>query len=191
MCLKNGDESGLELRWCMKCKTSAWPKHKKFCSTVDRSGILKLVENLLANPVLNIYLQACFILHFDLLRHPQLDEPFMARVDIGIEPADIPDFMKIFFRQLLEEKIKGMVQVNTFTPITTAEVELGSGSKEVWRLARESTNKMGFKHDSVGLVDMGNSENEQTIACPVHIQRVAMELVRQSRPLKRESAITG
>ncbi|KAJ6632099.1 hypothetical protein B0H10DRAFT_2426955 [Mycena sp. CBHHK59/15] len=203
-CFKNdGDEPGLKLSRCGKCKgvwycskecqTKHWPQHKLSCSAVDGSGIRKLVENFYSNRLLNTYLQACFILHFDLLRRPQLDKPFMARLDIGIEPADMPDFFNIFIGQPLGAgKIKGMVQVNAFTPLTPAAMaELTPMRKEIWRQARESANKMGYGGDSVGLVEMGSGESEQTITCPVHIHQPAMELVRASPPWEMKSAITG
>ncbi|KAJ6626094.1 hypothetical protein B0H10DRAFT_2000297 [Mycena sp. CBHHK59/15] len=204
-CLKSDEEPGLALRRCGKCKgvwycskecqIKHWPHHKKSCNIVDGSGILKLVNNLNSNPLFNQYLQACFILDFDLLRHPQLDKPFMARIDIGIEPADTTDLFNIFLGQpLSEEKIKGMVQVNAFTPATPAQMaELTPKRKEIWRKARESLNKGGFPGDSMGLMEFANGESEMTITVEVHIQRAAMQLVElgASTPFEMTSAITG
>ncbi|KAJ7457777.1 hypothetical protein FB451DRAFT_1372424 [Mycena latifolia] len=174
-CFKNdGNEPGLQLRRCGKCKsvwycskecqTAHWPLHKKSCSNVDGSGIRKLVEYFYSNMLLNKHLQACFILHFGLLHRPQLDKPFMARLDIAIEPADMPDFFKIFIGQPVDEKVKGML---------------------------ESANKNGFGGDSVGLIEIGSGDSDHTITLPVHIQRAGMELAREASPWVMKSAITG
>ncbi|KAJ7914332.1 hypothetical protein B0H13DRAFT_1611638, partial [Mycena leptocephala] len=203
-CFKNdGEEPGLELRRCGRCKsvwycskecqTTHWSEHKKHCTEVDGSGIGRLVQNLYSNPLLNKHIQACFILHFNLLRSPQLDRPFMARIDIGVEPADMPDFFKIFMgEQLGNGKMKGMLQVNHFTPVPPkAMADLTPMRMNIWRQARESADRNGFRGDSVGLVEFGNGESQQTLTFPVHIQKAAIELVRQSPLWVMTSAITG
>ncbi|KAJ7602105.1 hypothetical protein B0H17DRAFT_1212146 [Mycena rosella] len=177
-CFKN---DGKQLRRCAKdikpsiirpwCQKAHCPQHKKSCSNVDGSGILKLVQTFYANKLLNTHLQACFILQFDLLRRPQLDKPFMVRVNIDIEPADMPDFFNIFIRQTVLDKIKGMLQVNAFTPVTPAAMaDLRQMRKDIWRETRDSAHKVGFKNDSVGLAEIGNAASEQTITAPVHIK---------------------
>ncbi|KAJ7726109.1 hypothetical protein B0H16DRAFT_1735813 [Mycena metata] len=124
----------------------------------------------LANPFLNLYLQAYLILHFDLLRHPHVDPPFNARVDIGIEPAEIPDFLDIFLgNQPRAGETKGMVQVNAVTPL------------ELIAAAELSPERALF----------GNGESVQTIASTIRIHPVAMELVCRAEPQVRTSAITG
>ncbi|KAJ7090468.1 hypothetical protein C8R44DRAFT_648243, partial [Mycena epipterygia] len=165
------------------------PKHKEFCHNVDGSGILKLVNNFSSNPILNMYLQACLILHFDLLHHPQLDPPFRARVDIGIEPAEIPDFLNIFLgNQARGGEIKGMVQVNAVTPLESiATAKLGPERALVWHKARETSNA----GDCLGLIEFGNGESVQTIASTIRIEPPVMEFVRQAEPWVRTSAITG
>ncbi|KAJ7759626.1 hypothetical protein B0H16DRAFT_595442 [Mycena metata] len=120
-CFKNGsDEPSLQLRRCGKCKTvwycskecqsQHWPTHKKSCGKVDGSGIGRLIQNLFSNYLLNTHIQACFALHFDLLTRPQLDRPFMARIDIGIEPADMNECFNIFMGEAVAAKIQGMLQ---------------------------------------------------------------------------------
>jgi len=44
------------------------------------------------------------------------DVPFLARVDVAIEPSDIADFAGLFFDDgAVGEKIQGMMQVNAIT----------------------------------------------------------------------------
>ncbi|KAJ7140664.1 hypothetical protein C8R44DRAFT_866369 [Mycena epipterygia] len=200
-CLKNdGDDSELTMRRCGKCKgawycskecqTGHWPTHKQVCSKLDGYSISKLVQTLYSNPVLKSNLQACFVLHFDLLRHAQLDKPFRARVDIGIEPADMVDFFNIFNGQPPANNLLGMVQVNAFTPLPPVTLAgLTPMHRESWRQTREHADKMGYRGDSVGLLEFGNGD--ETFMLAVHIQSHALELVKASPPLVMKSAITG
>ncbi|KAJ7504839.1 hypothetical protein B0H11DRAFT_1979569 [Mycena galericulata] len=203
-CFKNdGEEPDLKMSRCggckevwycsKECQKKHWRTHKAFCTRGEGSGILRLVKNFYSNKVLNTHIQACLIMHFDLLRHPQLGTPFMARVDLGIEPADMPDFFDIFIgKPPRTEKLKGMVQVNAFTPLPPAALAaLTPMRKEIWRKARESADISGFGGDSIGLIELGNGESVQTITVPVHIQAEAMDLVRRSPPWEMKSAITG
>ncbi|KAJ7752479.1 hypothetical protein DFH07DRAFT_825496 [Mycena maculata] len=197
--------TGPELRQCGRCKsvwycsrecqTKDWPYHKQSCKQVDGFGVRKLIEKLVSNAVLRLYLQTCFVLDLDLLRHPHLDKPFMARVDIGIEPADILDFVNIFLGQGPSKKtIPGMLQVNGFTAGTQAQmVDLTPKRREIWREARERANSSGCRGDSVGLVEFtnGGNKNINSITMPVHIESAAMRLVKEAEPFPMVSAITG
>ncbi|KAJ7230115.1 hypothetical protein GGX14DRAFT_409997 [Mycena pura] len=197
------DHPELELRRCGKCKgvwycskecqTAHWPQHKKSCKEVEGSGFQKLVQNFYSNPILNKHLQACFIIHFDLLRRPVLDAPFMARVDIAIEPADMPAFFNVFCGEPVPAgTFMGMLQVNRFTPLSPeAMADLTPMRREIWRQARESADKSGYAGHPVGLVEFGTGDSEQTLTCAVHVQPGAMELVRQAPPWEMKSSITG
>ncbi|KAJ7449252.1 hypothetical protein FB451DRAFT_754747 [Mycena latifolia] len=203
-CLRTDlDEPSLKLFRCSKCRgvlycsrdcqTKDWPTHKKGCSSVDGSGIFTFVQNFYSNPFLNTLLQACFILHFDLLRQPLLDKPFVAQVDLGIEPADMSDFLALFLgNHPLEKKIEGVVQMNAFRPLTPAEAEgIKPGKKMTWLKAREGASRRGLADQSVGLVEFASGENRQCLIAPIFIEREAMDLVRASAPWKIPSGITG
>ncbi|KAJ7804352.1 hypothetical protein B0H14DRAFT_2884433 [Mycena olivaceomarginata] len=198
-CLKHSREPGVVLRQCGKCKSvwycskecqkADWPKHKEKCKKVDGSGILKLVHTLCANSLLQAYLQACFVLDFDLLRRPHLDSPFMARVDIAIEPADGPQFFRIFLgEELPETKLQGMLQVNRFTPGKPAQIS--PKSMTIWRELRDRVNADGFSRDPVGLVEFANGGTDNTITVAMHIQSPIMEMVEKADPFPYTSAIT-
>jgi hypothetical protein len=63
------------------------------------------------------------MLHLDLLRSSQLDKPFMACIDLGVEPAHMPDFFGIFMNNSMDTaNMKGILQVNAFTPLTSHQM---------------------------------------------------------------------
>ncbi|KAJ7476206.1 hypothetical protein FB451DRAFT_1246168 [Mycena latifolia] len=203
-CFRNSsDEPDLKLFRYSKCKgvlycsrecqMKHWPTHKKTCSLVDDSGIFALAQNFYSNPFLNTLLQACFVLHFDLLRQPQLDEPFLAQVAFGIEPVDMADFFTLFIgNQPLEKKIEGVVQINAFSPLTPDEAaKITTGKKMVWRKAKEEASRTGLVAQSVGLVEFGTGDNGQCLTFPILIGGDAMDLVRASAPWKIPSGIKG
>ncbi|KAF8157359.1 hypothetical protein K438DRAFT_2026235 [Mycena galopus ATCC 62051] len=165
-----------ELRRCGKCKGAwycskecqkkHWPKHKEWCSEVDGSGIQKLVINAYSNPVFNSILQTLFVLHFDLLRFPRVDKPFMARRN-------------------RYRKMDGMVQMNSFWPLTPGEVAtITPGKYQVWREARDSVDTKETPDWSVGLVEIANGENRQTFTLPVIIGSPILSLVKEGAPWK-------
>ncbi|KAJ7491661.1 hypothetical protein B0H11DRAFT_2007374 [Mycena galericulata] len=200
-CLRIDDEPGVAVRQCSKCKSAwycskecqsqDWAEHKKSCSTVDAS-ILKLVQNMCSNRTLNIFIQSCFVLEFNLLRRPQLTQPFMARVDIAVEPANPVELVNIMLGQPVgNEEILGMVQVNAFTPIPQATMNLPPTRQKVWREAREAANKAGDHSQSVGLVEIAYADSARTITFPIVIERPVMQMVQKSEPFTGISAITG
>ncbi|KAJ7629306.1 hypothetical protein B0H17DRAFT_550356 [Mycena rosella] len=100
-----------------KCQKSDWPSHKIACLKIDSSLSLSKVSNTLrASLYLGRQLQGCFVLAYDLLRNQQLDKPFAARLDIGVEPVKLRDVVEIYGGRPVE-KVQGIVQVNAFTPL--------------------------------------------------------------------------
>ncbi|KAJ6573110.1 hypothetical protein DFH09DRAFT_1079266 [Mycena vulgaris] len=74
------------------------PTLKTRCSLLNSSiNMPKIVEILTASDFLNMKPQACFIMAFDLLNRPRLDKPFAARLDLGVEPINLMDFLSIYW----------------------------------------------------------------------------------------------
>ncbi|KAJ6463722.1 hypothetical protein C8R47DRAFT_1326947 [Mycena vitilis] len=79
-------------------------------------------------------LQECFILHFDLLRFPQTDKPFLAQIDFGVGPTDLRDFAKIFTGQPLgKKKVQGMVKDGEYQSVV-APIVIGDTALEFVRM---------------------------------------------------------
>ncbi|KAJ7116661.1 hypothetical protein C8R44DRAFT_880017 [Mycena epipterygia] len=143
------------------------------------------------NPIFHENLQACFILHFDLLRFPQIDKPFAAMIELGIEPAEFLDFSKIFAGQPPgDREITGMVQVNSFQPFSRTEVAgMRAIKHEIWHVAKDSL--LDDKKDT-RCFQVGNGENRQTITAPMIIGTGGiLESVRKSKPWKIACPNTG
>ncbi|KAJ6465915.1 hypothetical protein C8R47DRAFT_1326374 [Mycena vitilis] len=202
VCLKSEEDVGEELRKCGKCKgvrycskqcqAADWPRHKKHCKAVESPGIEKLIQKLTSNHVLNLHLQACFIQQFTvLLSNPRsvLSKLFVARVDISVDPANIPDFFRIFNDEPgapRAAELQGMLQISAFTPL---EDEMTPTRRRVWESAREG----GAAADTepVAVVEFGRGDFGQQITCALPIEDEARAIVRRARPWTVESAITG
>lgn len=155
------------------------------------SGSHRLVTKFLSNDILMLHLQVCLILNFDLLHNTAIHSPFMARVDIGIEPSDIIMFFKMYTGASDDiEKVEGMFQVNAVTPIQPHTGPVEGWKMDIWRRIREETTAAGFASDAVVLVDFVKP-NENTITVPVHIQLPAKILAQRAEPFQKISTLTG
>ncbi|KAJ7080303.1 hypothetical protein C8R44DRAFT_895409 [Mycena epipterygia] len=201
-----------ELSQCSRCKTTMycsrkcqkehWPTHKTSCQKIDRSGpgttivdtglmgITPVVTAALSGPTFTEILKVCFALHFNLLRVPLLDKIFIGIADIAIEPVEFRDFCRIFTGQHLgDEKIRGMVQVNSFNPQTLSEAASTKSVKHMmWSIVRECEKSEGH---SVGLLDLANGANRQTMSVVLTIDGSTLETVRELKPWKIKCPVTG
>ncbi|KAF8194136.1 hypothetical protein BJ912DRAFT_190914 [Pholiota molesta] len=88
----------------------------KVCRETE-SGMTKLLENLMGNKRLYVLLQIMLILEFDMLNNPKLfREPFMARIDVAMEPVSWrPAFTNKIQGRC--EEMEGMLQLtNLISP---------------------------------------------------------------------------
>ncbi|KAJ7664412.1 hypothetical protein DFH06DRAFT_323106 [Mycena polygramma] len=192
-------KTDVDMRRCSKCKrvcycskecqVKHWPDHKSWCKrNAESSNILELFASAMACGTFSNILQACFILHFDLLRFPRTDKPFLAQIDFGVEPTDFGDFVKIFTGQPLgKKKIQGMVQVNSFDPYLPSDMAgINLVKKETWRRGKASLPKdhAGW---SVGLIQVKDGEYQNVVA-PMVIGDTALEFVRRTPTLKYNSS---
>ncbi|KAJ7160586.1 hypothetical protein C8R43DRAFT_993370 [Mycena crocata] len=198
VCMKvGGPDSGL--RRCGKCKQASycstecqrkdWAGHKAACSRAGEFtlNMAKFSQNLLASDFLNAHLQSCFILAFDLLRRPQLDKPVVARVDIGIEPTDLMDFIGIYTGQRIA-KTQGMVQMNAFTVLPAESVQ--ENMMTIWRKLREEVTAAGFATSPLGILVLSKA-NALVQMIPFFISPDAMQMMEDSPRFKSISSLTG
>ncbi|KAJ6474874.1 hypothetical protein C8R45DRAFT_1160095 [Mycena sanguinolenta] len=175
-CGKSDKELGQPLRKCSgchtapycskKCQAENWPDHKPIC----REGcIMKLVKSLIANPLLGIQLQTCFILAFDLLHHPWHDKILLARLDVGVEPCAMADLSDIFLGDGSSSKqMQGMLQLNAFTPMTDPGSILDKW-RTGWQRERAMADAAGFHDDAVVIMKIFHGDAELCISVPMQI----------------------
>ncbi|KAJ3517319.1 hypothetical protein NLJ89_g591 [Agrocybe chaxingu] len=138
-CTKLNTDGGADLLKCSRCKIAwycsrecqkkDWPIHKLFCKE-SSSSIPKMLNSLMANPLLNHFLQLTFVVMFNLATPPSntesdeaVDElvshtqklsfgdatpnagdwanrPFVAQCNVVIEPSDMSYLLKLVMGQL-------------------------------------------------------------------------------------------
>ncbi|KAJ7756710.1 hypothetical protein B0H16DRAFT_1214566, partial [Mycena metata] len=145
-------------------------------------------QTLSVSPYLNAHLQMCFILAFDLMRRPRSDESFMARVDIGVEPTDILQFLSIYSGQPTGGKVPGMVQLNVFTPLRNDF--LGDAGLTAWRNTRLSLDGEPQAGRPVGTVIVSKA-NALYSAIQIVIMEPAFDVLRGSPTFTQISGLTG
>lgn len=188
-----------------ECQRKNWPTHKRICHEVEHSsGVLKLVRMFSVNPLLMMYLKVAIVLDCNLLNNPRIgfELPFVAHVDIALEPSDIFDFVGLYFDdKVVREKLQGMVQVNAMTPWYTGMQgarPLTPQRLNQWREVRARHNADGYTKDPVGLLDFssaGISKNDRTITYMVsvgcHISPVILEMAMERESFVRVCPLAG
>ena len=163
-----------------------------YCHDVER-GITRLINAFLANPILKGYLQTCLALDFDLVKKPAPDTPFMARVDVGLEPSDITVFLRLYagmYGNTEPEEIEGMLQINAVTPspqgITPHLHRLDS-----WRETRKELCANGQASTPVVIVEFISNGTPGAYSCVLPISPVALSIAKENKPFEYLSALTG
>lgn len=144
-----------------------------------------------ANPLLMEFLGIEIASHYDLFDDPQIgfDVPFVAHVDIAMEPSNIFHFIGLYFNHMaVGEHLPGMLQVNAVTPWhSSLRDRLTPEQLHMWREARARYNARGFAKDPVGLVEfisynctegLGNSMTTELL-----IPAVVLDDARNRKPL--------
>ncbi|KAG1726005.1 uncharacterized protein EDB91DRAFT_78128 [Suillus paluster] len=187
--------------YCSKeCQKKNWSTHKPTCHEVERSsGAFKFIRMLRINPLLMSYLKIGIIFDCGLLDNPRIgfDMPFMARVDIAVEPSDILDFVGLYLNdKAVGEKLQGMLQVNAITSWhPSTQTPLTPKRLQTWREARARCNAEGFAKDPVGLIEfIGCShvkDSGNSVTTELHIPTIFLDTARKREPFVSVSAVTG
>ena len=181
------------------------PLHKLNCTSDLGEGIQPLIKSFTANPMLSHYLQLCVSLEFDLHRistrqsapekaQSLLRNPLLARIDVGIEPTKITDFMNLytFGDQWDQDDLEGMLQLHHLTS-SRSEIPIESISDtgmSIWKHARETADEDGDADRAVVLVQFVNNF-KQAITCPIVVGQEALKSARRAKPFTSCSALTG
>ncbi|KAJ7624532.1 hypothetical protein FB45DRAFT_923648 [Roridomyces roridus] len=191
-----------EIRRCGKCKHASycskecqkadWPTHKVACSPTDSGlNMQRVVQNLDASTFLNMQIQAAFILAFDLLRDPRINQMFAVRMDVGVEPTDLMKFLKIYHGRAdapIPDNLEGMVQINAFTPLPLGwDLE---AAKRSWASGRARAIDGGFGDAPVGLMVISKA-NALVQMHPIMVFPQMMEMMRNSPTFEATSTLTG
>lgn len=192
----------IELRKCSKCKSvwycskecqkEHWKHHKAYCHDVER-GITRLINAFLANPVLKGYLQACLALDFDLVKKPAPDTPFMARVDVALEPSDITVFLRLYagmYGNTEPEEIEGMLQINAVTP-SPRNITPHPHRLNLWRETRKELCGEGQASTPVVIVEFISNGAPGAYSSVVPIPPVVLKMVKENKAFEYHSALTG
>ncbi|KIK79966.1 hypothetical protein PAXRUDRAFT_833820 [Paxillus rubicundulus Ve08.2h10] len=155
--------------YCSKqCQKNDWSRHKPTCTPVERSsGILKLVDNFMANELLYNMIALCTVIDLDLPNdkcRAGFDIPFMAHVDVSVEPSDAFNFVKLFLtEEPVDPKLEGMVQINRFLsyiPGHSGHPPFPPERMEMWKRARAQATADGFPDRLVGFVEFVYNVND-------------------------------
>ncbi|KAK7012978.1 hypothetical protein R3P38DRAFT_3581432 [Favolaschia claudopus] len=156
------------------------PKHKADCASVV--GVIReLTHNLISNPFLQLLLQACFILEPDLLNDDtDPDTFFLAKFELGVEPAHISDLVQIFRSPIGGkcplENIKGMLQINGFF-VADQRDSIPEMRHALWLEAR----KRGPKEDLVVVLNLTYVAGNNGTATSLRITPAARAFVKAQR----------
>jgi hypothetical protein len=133
------------------------------------------------------------VFDFDLVKKPAPDTPFMARIDVGLEPSDITVFFKLYadmYGDTEPEKIEGMLQINAVTP-SPQSITPYPHRMDFWRKAREELCAMGKASTHAIIVEFVSNGAPGAFTCVLPILPSALFIVKENSPFENLSALTG
>jgi len=155
--------------------------------------------------MLSHYLQICLSLEFSLhklntrqftpeKRQAAVRALLFARIDVGIEPTKIADFMNLytFGDKWDENDLEGMLQLHHLTSIRSGiPIEsINDTNISMWKHIREVADEDGDEDCAVVLVQFVNNF-KQAITCPIIVGQEALVSARRAKPFTSCSALTG
>ncbi|KAJ4491700.1 hypothetical protein C8R41DRAFT_981415 [Lentinula lateritia] len=186
-----------------KCQQEHWPLHKSDCSdNPDDAELRRIVMRILAQRLLRGLIEVFCITSYDIIntnhrpsRSPKL--PYLLRIDLGVEPAEISKFMEIFHPQTEVDSNPppGMVQVNAITHSEEYVKEYFSRSyRKDSRYVEESVDdnmksKNGLPVMIMEFVLRGDVSSSVSVFTSLTPQ--AMEVARKRQPYTQLSSIRG
>ena len=155
--------------------------------------------------MLSHYLQLCVSLEFDLHRintrqsasekaQSLLRSPLLARIDVGIEPTQITDFMNLytFGDQWDQDDLEGMLQLHHLTS-TRSEIPIESTTDinmSIWKHAHKMADEDGDADRAMVLVQFVNNF-KQAITCPIVVGQEALKSAKRAKLFTNCLALTG
>ena len=146
-----------------------------------------------ANPILRGSLQICLALNFNLVKKPTPDTPFMARVDVGLEPSDITVFFRLYagmYGNTEPEEIEGMLQINAVTP-SPQSITPYPRSLDFWRETRKKLCADGQASTYAVIVEFISNGAPGDYSLVLPIPPVILSIVKGNEPFEYLSALTG
>jgi hypothetical protein len=134
----------------------------------------------MSNSLLHVLLEIMFILEFDVLNNPNLiREPFVARIDIAMEPVKLEDLRSLIECKDTPKTMEGMLQ---FTNIMSGGLDTPL-KRNVWEMARRGVDATGYAESPLGIVEFCN-DLVQSTTIPVFISPYALDVVRDNPPVQ-------
>ena len=161
------------------------PEHKELCAAGLGAGLESLVtKSLVSNPLVIHYLLVCAALLHDLDKITSEEElnararkPLHARVDIGIEPADIGDLVRLCKdpAQYDHTGVEGMLQFHHFDKPGSIRPD----TLVAWKQTRAKLDEVGYPNSPVVVFEFVNDE-KQSFCCSLPFYSYTVDAAKEA-----------